>query len=50
MQQTLSALGYDYHDFITAFEVHVLPIFNELQGKLLQHEMNMKKLWRRLMK
>ncbi|KAF3780151.1 E4 SUMO-protein ligase [Nymphaea thermarum] len=45
VQQTLNGLGHDYHAFITALEVlHVLPSFNELQGKLLQHEMNMKRV------
>uniref|UniRef100_A0A5K1GLW9 Retrotransposon gag domain-containing protein n=1 Tax=Nymphaea colorata TaxID=210225 RepID=A0A5K1GLW9_9MAGN len=45
VQQTLNGLGHDYHAFITALEVlPVLPSFNELQGKLLQHEMNMKRV------
>ncbi|KAF3775684.1 DUF21 domain-containing protein [Nymphaea thermarum] len=44
VQQTLNGLGHDYHAFITALEVlPVLPSFNE-QGKLLQHEMNMKRV------
>ncbi|KAF3773614.1 hypothetical protein EJ110_NYTH52181 [Nymphaea thermarum] len=43
VQQTLSGHGHDCHAFIMALEVlPVLPSFNELQGKLLQHEMNMK--------
>ncbi|KAF3773083.1 hypothetical protein EJ110_NYTH56210 [Nymphaea thermarum] len=45
VQQTLNRLGHDYHAFITALEVlPVLPYFNELQGQLLQHEMNMKRV------
>ncbi|KAF3771654.1 hypothetical protein EJ110_NYTH59873 [Nymphaea thermarum] len=45
VQQTLNGLRHDYHAFITALEVlPVLPSFNELQGKLLQHEMNMKRV------
>ncbi|KAF3776677.1 hypothetical protein EJ110_NYTH44312 [Nymphaea thermarum] len=45
MQQTLNGLGHDYHAFIIALEVlPVLSSFNELQGKLLQHEMNMKRV------
>ncbi|KAF3775885.1 hypothetical protein EJ110_NYTH49552 [Nymphaea thermarum] len=49
VQQTLNVLGHDYHAFITALEVlPVLPSFNELQGKLLQHEMNMKRVIERI--
>ncbi|KAF3784499.1 Midasin [Nymphaea thermarum] len=45
VQQTLSGLGHDYHAFITALEVlPILPSFHELEGKLLQHEMNMKRV------
>ncbi|KAF3775364.1 hypothetical protein EJ110_NYTH50631 [Nymphaea thermarum] len=45
VQQTLNGLGHDYHVFITALEVlHVLSSFKELQGKLLQYEMNMKRV------
>ncbi|KAF3785849.1 hypothetical protein EJ110_NYTH26916 [Nymphaea thermarum] len=47
VQQTLSGLGPDFYAFTTALEVlPILPTFNELQGKLLQHEMNMKQLMR----
>ncbi|KAF3773993.1 hypothetical protein EJ110_NYTH54100 [Nymphaea thermarum] len=47
VQQTLSGLGPDFYTFTTALEVlPILPTFNELQGKLLQHEMNMKQLMR----
>ncbi|KAF3792604.1 hypothetical protein EJ110_NYTH11131 [Nymphaea thermarum] len=47
VQQTLSGLGPDFYVFTTALEVlPILPTFNELQGKLLQHEMNMKQLMR----
>ncbi|KAF3780821.1 hypothetical protein EJ110_NYTH38327 [Nymphaea thermarum] len=47
VQQTLSGLGQDFYAFTTALEVlPILPTFNELQGKLLQHEMNMQQLMR----
>ncbi|KAF3785230.1 Retrovirus-related Pol polyprotein from transposon TNT 1-94 [Nymphaea thermarum] len=47
VQQTLSGLEPDFYAFTTALEVlPILPTFNELQGKLLQHEMNMKQLMR----
>ncbi|KAF3774896.1 hypothetical protein EJ110_NYTH52029 [Nymphaea thermarum] len=39
VQQTLSGLGPDFYSFTTALEVlPILPTFNELKGKLLQHE------------
>ncbi|KAF3789449.1 hypothetical protein EJ110_NYTH18246 [Nymphaea thermarum] len=45
VQQTLNGLGHDYYAFIIALEVlPVLLSFNKLQGKLLQHEMNMKRV------
>ncbi|KAF3781893.1 hypothetical protein EJ110_NYTH35328 [Nymphaea thermarum] len=45
VEQTLSSLGLDFYAFTTALEVlPILATFNELQGKLLQHEMNMKQL------
>lgn len=44
-QQTLSGLGTELHVFTIVLEVlSSLPFFNELQGKLLQHEMNIKQL------
>ncbi|KAF3772143.1 hypothetical protein EJ110_NYTH58643 [Nymphaea thermarum] len=47
VQQTLSGLGPYFYAFTTALEVlPILPTFNELQGKLLQHEMNMQQLMR----
>ncbi|KAF3777255.1 hypothetical protein EJ110_NYTH46185 [Nymphaea thermarum] len=47
VQQTLSGLGPDFYAFTTALEVlPILPTFNELQSKLLQHEMNIKQLMR----
>ncbi|KAF3776067.1 hypothetical protein EJ110_NYTH47594 [Nymphaea thermarum] len=46
VQQTLSGLGPDFYAFTTtALEVFpIMPTFNELQGKLLQHEMKVKQL------
>ncbi|KAF3772095.1 E3 ubiquitin-protein ligase [Nymphaea thermarum] len=47
VQQTLSGFGPNFYAFTTALEVlPILPTFNELQSKLLQHEMNMKQLMR----
>lgn len=46
VKQTISGLRVDFHDFATALEVlATLPSFDNLQGKLLQHEMGMRQMY-----